>query len=220
MINSDLSDGHSTPSAIGSVTPFAPISLNLHDDDICTDLKGGSISSYRTTPNEVIYPYSLNDGGDASDLDLIFDQYLRSPSLSPSPSPSSSFRDIASELSGVTLIEPKHNDGASSVELSKKPSRTEFCPRFLEHAPEKQPAERQADPDHPKSGPCIRLRVSRPRITLRLKLPTTSIAGAKEKRRENGQTIKRAAQRGSQRGKGKGKVKRGTKNEKVRKGKR
>jgi hypothetical protein len=64
--------------------------------------------------------------------DTLFDQYLRSPSPSPPPSPD----DAASELSGVTLIDAERHQSRGSLELCtetlKSPAPESVCVKETE----------------------------------------------------------------------------------------
>ena len=91
-------------------------------------------------------------------------------------------------------------------------SRVESRSPDPKHAPEKQEAGYQEDISDLNSGPRIRLRVSQPKITLRLKLPATRQAGMKKNR--GGKT--KTERKGTRRGKGKN----GIKSERAKKGKR
>src|SRR5271169_4020174 len=115
------------------------------------------------TPIDPVVPADLDD--------VMFDQYLRSPTSSPSPTLSAD--DAASELSGATLIDTERDQHNGSEEPFKELSRVESRSPGPEHETEKQEAGYQEDIRHLNSGPRIRLRVSRPQITLRLKLPAT-----------------------------------------------
>jgi hypothetical protein len=60
--------------------------------------------SYYITPHETIYALTSTEVKDGSDLDVVFERYMRSPSLSHSLSLFPLPADVASELSGATLI--------------------------------------------------------------------------------------------------------------------
>ncbi|KIX05636.1 uncharacterized protein Z518_03608 [Rhinocladiella mackenziei CBS 650.93] len=130
------------------------------DGDKCIDLDCDLFPSHYTTPNDAID--SLEPGD--VDVDAVFDQYLCSPSLSPSPTPSPD--DTTSELSGPTLCDagrdPSHGFSELYTETLRSPAP--------EISPESEIARDQDYPCHSANGPCIRLRVSQPKITLRLKL--------------------------------------------------
>jgi hypothetical protein len=107
---------------------------------------------------------------------MMFDQYLRSPSLSPVPSP----HDTTSELSVATLVEAEHDQRVSSADLSTDTPRFEPLSPIPEPLPKKEQLEYLQDTGHRESGLRLRLLVSRPKITLRLKLPVTRQGGTKE----------------------------------------
>lgn len=85
--------------------------LSIEDSDKCTDLNSDLFPSRCTTPNDTIDSF---EPGDVND-DIIFDQYLRSPSPSPSLTPSPD--DTASELSGATLFDAGRDPSRGSPEL-------------------------------------------------------------------------------------------------------
>jgi hypothetical protein len=93
------------------LSPPAPISIE--NDDKCIDLECGPFPSYCKTPNETICSLEPADFDDGSNLDILFDQYLRSPSLSPPPLPNGT----ASELSGATLIDVERDRFRGNTEL-------------------------------------------------------------------------------------------------------
>ena len=160
------------------------------EDESCTDLECDLFPSQCTILGDTIDPVVPRDFND----DIMFDQYLRSPSPSPSPSPSTplSADDADSELTGVTLINTERYQRGGSEEPSRESSRelarVDSRSRGPEHAPEKQEAGYQEEISHLNSGPRIRLRVNRPRITLRLTLLATRQAGVKERKREKRKT--------------------------------
>jgi hypothetical protein len=93
-----MPDVHSAQSAVDSIKHFTQIPVSLEDDDRHTDLGGGPFLSYCTPPGETIHSFNPVDVDDTSEMEFILDQYLRSPSLTPSPSPD----DAASESNGAT----------------------------------------------------------------------------------------------------------------------
>ena len=97
---------------------------------------------------------SLDDG---SGFDTLFNQYLRSPTNSPSPD------DTASELSGTTLAVTEHRLSCNGTNASKSPEEDE--------APDHD------TPSGEENLPRIRLRVRQPRIILSLKLPQQGQGG-------------------------------------------
>ena len=152
---------------VESVTLFPPSPLSIEDDDQCHDLECGQSPLYQTTRNGAIYPPKQADSDDSSNWDVPFELYLRSPSLSPPP-------DRATiELSKATLVDV--GSGCGGTVPSTNPSGDPA----LEYGLEGEMA-RNPDPCCATGGPRIRLRVSRPRITLRVKLQDTS------RRRNNG----------------------------------
>ena len=185
-----MAGGHSAPNAVDFIKRFSPTPLNL-DDDNSTDLDGDRFPSY-CTPNEVIHLRDSPNVDDDPDLDVMFDQYLRSPSLSPTLSPD----DAASDLSGATIIGAERDQNTSSAVLSREPSRTKSRSPVPKHIPQRQQAGHQEDMGQLKNGLRIRSRVSQPRIMLRLKLPAGVRADMKGNRGEKRKTIKQGTQRG------------------------
>ena len=92
------------------------------------------------------------------DGDILFSQYCRSPSPSPAPSPD----DTSSESSGTTLVDFQSRQPCGSPGLSSATAAS------VVHDDEV--------PDHVRTLPRIRLRVSQPKITLRLNVSRTSHA--------------------------------------------
>ena len=142
------------------------------DGDKCTDLGCDLLSSHCTNPNDTIG--SLEPGH--VDVDAMFDQYLRSPSRSPLPTPSPDH--TISELSGATLFDAGCNSSRGCPELYTETLRSP--------APEISPeSEIAQDQDNSYlSRTYIHLRVSQPKTTLRLKLHDRG-QSKKEKRRES-----------------------------------
>jgi hypothetical protein len=138
----------------------------------CKNISVPEITNY-TTPNETTYSPKPADFDDSSNLDPLFDQYLRSPSPSPPPSPD----DGASELSGATLIDAERDE--SRITQQYKESLA------LEDAPEGQVARDQVGPCRVANGTRIRLRVSQPKIMLRLKLQDPGKPQKKKKQGTN-----------------------------------
>ena len=136
------------------------------------------IPSQCTSLSDTIGPVVLGDVDD----DIMLDQYLCSPL--PSPSALFSADNAASELSGSTLVNTEHYQRVRSEEPPREPfrelSRVEPLSPDPEHAPEKQEVGYQENISYLNSGPYIRLRVSQPQITLRLKLPVTRQDGMKK----------------------------------------
>ena len=158
-----MSDDQTLPCDVESVTLFPPSPLSGKDDDQGNDLECGPSPLLCTTPNGAIYMPKPAASDDGSDEDVPFDQCLRWPSPSPSPSPDRA----ASELSGATLADVECGRGGTVP-----PTETSGAP-----APEDMlegEVARDQDTYRITSGPRIRLRVSQPRITLRLKSQDTS----------------------------------------------
>jgi hypothetical protein len=143
--------------------------LSIEDSDKCTDLDCDLFPSRYTTPNDTIDSLEPRDVDD----DTMFDQYLRSPSPSPPPS----LDRAASELSGATLIDTGRDPSRGSPELYTETLRSSA----LEMAPEIEMARDQDNPCRTANGPRIQLRISQPKITIRLKLRDTSQYGMKKK---------------------------------------
>jgi len=180
----DESADHVTDSVVLS-PHYVP---STEGDESCVGPECHLFPSQCTTLSDVVDPVELRDVYD----DILFDQYLRSPSPSPPPSPLPSPDDAASELSGVTLINTvccQRTGGEKPCkEPFKEPSRVEYRSPGPEHASENQEARCQEDIGHLNNNPHIRLRVSRPRITLRLTLPATGQVGMKEKKKAKRKT--------------------------------
>lgn len=192
MIDEDVSDDHTAQSAVESIMLSPPAPISIGNDDKCIDLECGPFPSYCTTPNETVCLLEPADFDDGSNLDILFDQYLRSPSLSPPPSPDGA----ASEISGATLIDVERDRSRDNTEpymetLGSLASEDELASEVA----------RGQGACRIRNGPRIRLRVSQPKITLRLKFQDTSQSERKR--------------RGT-----KEKEKKGTKREKGKKGKR
>lgn len=111
-----------------------------------------------------------NDSG----LDMLFDQFLRSPSpdlLSPD--------DTGNELGGTTLVNGGHNQSHAGTQPLKSPA--------TENLTEGKAALCQEGVCYTTNVPRIRLRVNKPRITLNFKLPQTGQHGGKKGAREKKQ---------------------------------
>ncbi len=119
-IDDDMSDDHTAQSAVASLTLSAPSPLSIEDDDNCTNLKCGPFPSYCTIPNEPIYSLEPDHFDDGSDLDTLFDQFLRSSSPSLSPD------DATSELSGATMIDTKRGQSRDSAESYTETLKSPF----------------------------------------------------------------------------------------------
>ncbi|KIW99701.1 uncharacterized protein Z518_11114 [Rhinocladiella mackenziei CBS 650.93] len=118
VIDEEVSDDYAAPSTVDSIMFFPPGPLGIEDDDKCTDLKCDPFPRHCVTSIETIHSLESADCNDNSNLDVIFDQYLRSPSLSPPPSPPGSSEDGAtSESSGATLIHAERDLPRGGAEL-------------------------------------------------------------------------------------------------------
>jgi hypothetical protein len=177
-IGEDVSNDQTThiPLELAILSP--PYLTSIEDDDKCTDLECDLFVSYCTTPHDTVAPLKPDD----IDEDTLFDQYLRSPSPSPPPSPD----DAASELSRATLIDAERDQSCGSTE----PSTATLKSPAPEDAPESEIARDQDDPRCATNGPRIRLRVSQPKITLRLKLQDANQHGRKKKKGTKGEEAK------------------------------
>jgi hypothetical protein len=193
VIDEDSSDDHTAQSAVESIMLSPPAPMSIENDDKYINLECGPFPSYCTTPNKTICSLEPADFDDGSNLDILFDQYLRSPSLSPPPSPSGA----ASELSGDTLIDVERDRSRGNTE----PYTETFGGQALEDALEGEVAQDQ-DACRIGNGPRIRLRVSQPKITLRLKLQETSQTGKKRMKGMKGMK-KEKEKKGIKGGKGK-----------------
>ena len=109
------------------------------------------------TVDSVLDTIVTDNFDDGSGCDKLFNQYLRSPT----PSPSSD--DTASQLSGTTLPVSEQRLSSTCTNASKSPA---------EHG-----APSQGPPSGTMNVPRIRLRISQPRITLSLKLPQQGEGG-------------------------------------------
>lgn len=132
------------------------------DGDKGTDLDYNLFRSHCTNPNDAI---DFFEPGDV-DVDAMFGQYLYSPSPSPSPVPTPPPDDTTSELSGATLFDAGHDPSRGCPELYTETSRSSAP----ETSPESEIARDQDNPCHSANRTSIHLRVSQPKITLRLKL--------------------------------------------------
>lgn len=142
------------------------------DDEL--SLVGSTTTGVERASGVMFAPEVMNNN---SNLDALFDQYIRSPS--PSVSPPTSPNDTASELSGATLINGEH-----SRPLSASPDADPFKSPHPEEISTIEVARFTKAPGHKRSIPHIRLLVSRPKITLRLRLPGKSEIGTKKGTKE------------------------------------
>jgi hypothetical protein len=164
-LDEGLSDDHTAYNVTDSVMLSHPYLPSIEDDDKCTDLDCDLFPSNCTKPHDTIDSPEPEDDHD----DTLFDRYL----CSPSPLPPSSPDDAASEWSGLTLIDAERHQPRGSLELYtetlKSPAR--------EGVLETEEARDHEDPGRACNGPLIRLRVSQPKIMLRLKVRDTSQPG-------------------------------------------
>jgi hypothetical protein len=193
VIDDDVSDDHVTQGVVKSIMLSPPSPLSSEDDFKSTGLEGGPFPSYCAAPNETIYSLEPEGFDDDSSLDTLFDQYLRSPSPSPPPSPD----DAASESSGATLIGADRDQSRGS----EGPYTETLKGRGPKSASESEGVLDQEDTCYVKNGPRIRLRVSQPKITLRLRLQDTSQPGKKDKKGSKRETKKKGIQLKGKRGK-------------------
>ena len=92
---------------------LSPPSTSIDDDDDgYDDVECELFPSYCTTVHETIAPLKPED----VDNDMLFDQYLRSPSPSPPSSPDAT----SGELSGVTLVETTRDQPRGGRELDNE----------------------------------------------------------------------------------------------------
>lgn len=169
-LDGGLSDGHTAYNVTDSVVRSPPYLPSIEDADQCTDLECDLFPSNCTTPHDKIDSPESEDDHD----DTLFDQYLRSPSPLPPPSPD----DAASDLSRVTLIDTERHQSRGSLELYTE-TLTSLTP---EDVSETEVARDQEDPCRVSNGPRVRLRVSQPEITLRLKVQDTSQPGRNKRK--------------------------------------
>ena len=128
------------------------------------------------------------DADSDSNLDTLFDQYLRSLSPPPSLSP----KDATSDLSGIT---PTDAEGDRSRN-PEEPAVETFNSPAPEDSRQREGAGDQAEDRRCVSnGPRIRLRASQPKITLRLQLQDISQHGKRQMKGTKG------GRKGSKRGK-------------------
>ncbi|KAK5188772.1 hypothetical protein LTR99_008935 [Exophiala xenobiotica] len=136
---------------------FCQIQLEkTSDDEFTLDAAFSDVDA--SHPNGgVAHTVEAEDLDGDSEFNTLFDQYLRSPTGSPSPF------DSASELSGTTLA---RSDSRSSCILTNVSKRAEENERT-------EPGPR-CDPKRP---PRIRLQVRQAKIILSLKLPRQAEGG-------------------------------------------
>lgn len=186
VIDEDMFDDYTNQSLADSVILSPPTPLSVEGDGKVNDLEYGLFPSYCTAPKETLYSLEPEYFDDSSHLDNLFNQYLRSPSPPRSPD------GAASNLSGVTLTDAERDQACSNPEPDAEP-------------PERIPSEdvpasgSTRDPDSTcqvRSGARIRLRVSQPKITLRLRLQDISRIGKGKvgTKREKGRKGKKRGQ--------------------------
>lgn len=159
--------------------------LILPDDDMSYNQIG-----HTTMDLDLLSPFSASIDDDDMPIDvddaMLFDQYLRSPSPSRPLSP----EDTASEFSGVTLIETKVDRYCRGKELD-----TAKSPCFAPEDVQRGEIVRDRDDRHDTTTcPRVRLRVSQPKVMLRLKLRNANQLGKKKK-----ETRKRSKRKGKNR---------------------
>lgn len=167
LIDEDSTSDDGERAQTDAVSPgFTPQGYRADNDGgLFPDLKCSPVLAGRPTPCEIPYSLELADSDDGADLDgseldAMFKQYLRSPSSSPPlPSPD----DTGHEISVERLIDAGHDQSRHSSHLHAEP--------LAESASEGMPSG-HVDRDLANIVPRIRLRVSQPMITLRLKLPS------------------------------------------------
>jgi len=155
-LDEGLLDDQTAYNVTDSVMLSPPYTLSIEDSDKCTDLDGDLFPSRFPTPSDAVdslKPEDIND-------DALFDQYLRSPSPPPSPD------RAASGLSGATLIDAGRDPSRGSPESYTETLRSPAP----EMTPEREMARDQDNPCRTANGPRIQLRISQPKITIRLKL--------------------------------------------------
>ncbi|OAP55790.1 hypothetical protein AYL99_09942 [Fonsecaea erecta] len=169
----------------------------------CGEEKGLGRIWEPTSPSDVLD----ND----SNFDTLFDQYIRplspSPSPAPKPAPSSPpLNDAVSNLSGSTIVDGPLDPIRGNADSHPK----QLDSSTIEDIPGRACARDRGDASL-VDGTRLRLRVSEPKIILRLKLPATTRAGMeKGKGGKSRDTMVQGTQRG--------RVKKGTKVEKTKKG--
>lgn len=154
---------------VQSVAKFDVLSPLSHMcSDNPSDLKSDLFPFKCTTPRDTIRSLEPEDGDNDSDFGALFHQYLRSPSSSPAPTD-----DAASEFSGATLIDGEHNQSRSYTAPQKG----------LKVAARKyEAALGEGEPCRATNIPRIRLCLTEPKITLRIKLSKKGDREEKETR--------------------------------------
>lgn len=130
---------------------FCPASSSRTSDDEFTLDAVFSEADVCHTNGGVAHTVEEEDLDGDSEFNAMFDQYLRSPTSSPSPANS------ASGLSGTTLAGSEARSSSSLTTVSKRSGEIQETG--------------QGKPCGNKNPPRIRLQVRQPRITLSLKLP-------------------------------------------------
>ncbi|KIW99637.1 uncharacterized protein Z518_11050 [Rhinocladiella mackenziei CBS 650.93] len=210
VINDDVSDDNTAPITVDSVM-LSPLSLSsIEDNNKYTDLEHDPFPRHYATPVETIHLLEPADCDGDSNLDTLFDQYLRSPSLSPPPLPPPSpprlsDDDATSELSGATLIHAERDQSHSGAEIDTETLKSPVP----EDVSKKEGARDEEDTCQIQNGPRIRLRVPRPQITLRLKVQGTCQAGKKKNIGAKGRREKKVNKRKEKKGPKSGKNKKG-----------
>jgi len=156
-LKQDLGVGHAACRVKPSAMHSDPYLSGTESDKTLIEDKYNSPAPRCASPDCPGWPPAPEDDGD----DMLFSQYLRSPSPSPAPSPD----DTASESSGTTLFDFPPRQTCGSPGLSSMTAASVV---------RKQSATREGEPCHVHTIPRIRLRVNQPKITLRLSCPDAS----------------------------------------------
>jgi hypothetical protein len=156
----DEQPSHDVLNSIPLFSAYPPIK---ESGDPCSHLGRELFPFYGTNPDHTDASLKPEDTDDhrSGDADVLFNQYLRSPSPSPPLSPDGA----ASQISGTTLADigrTQSHSGEPDAGGSESP--------IEEDTTETRATPDQEDTGHVQSGLYIRLRVSQPRITLRLRL--------------------------------------------------
>lgn len=170
LINGHVSERiiHS-PTALVAVCPPSP--LHIEDDRVPPTFERDLYQSGCIVPHDHVDSLVLTQLDDGGDTDAIFRQYLRSPSSSPSLSVSP---DHAG--SGSSCGTPVHSPHGPYHDISQLDVDSLYVPT-REHSPASQVAEDATNSPRLSNGIRIHLRVSQPKLTLRLRLPTRSHRG-------------------------------------------
>lgn len=164
----DDQPSHNIPDSATLLPSYSP---GHEGGDQCSLLGRNLFPSYDPTPHDTIVSLEPEDAEDhrSDDDDILFNQYLHSPSPSPFPSPD----DAASTMSAATLVDVGRAQSHNGTELDAE--RPEI--QIQEDTTKTRATRDQEDTGHVQSGLRVRLRVSQPKITLRLRLQATSQPG-------------------------------------------